>query len=198
MERCLALTQSCYNYTIMTLTPHIDALKTWTIEGIDDAICYLVFNPMPELPEPFMSDPAFKRLFGNRKGHYCGYVKFAAPILKSTDAKGLLAYIPVHKGITFVEVEEDGGIVYGFDGLHAHDGENPDLSSEEWWETECIKMAKSIKVAAGFEQAYEDAVTMEERAAVIALFHASMREYGIVFDLPGNFQATINVLFGEL
>ena len=132
----------------------------------------------------YYSQEILQLLYGSRGGWYCGYVKFDKPPLpKTLGYNGIVTYIPVHGGVTYYDARKGGSVVYGFDGAHYKDKDNRDLLSEEWWETQCVHLAKGLKIASEYEYYFNSALDSKEKANIIDQFHASMREYGISFDI---------------
>lgn len=131
-------------------------------------------------------------------GHYCGYVRFPCRPVKEQDYHGILTYVPVHGGITYARMSDDGSMVYGFDCAHADDENNPDLRDIEWLKTECQRMAQAISIAAAFEDAYLEADGDKSRAVVLDEYHERLALENIEFKLTNNFGAMINAMFGGL
>ena len=154
--------------------PEKEATKTWEREGVTFSIAQM---PL---------------------GHYCGYCRFPKRPTIEEGYDGILAYVPVHGGLTYAESDADGTMVYGFDCAHSGDDENPERSDIDWLTAECERMAVGIAVAAEFEEAYLLARDGETRAATLDAYHDKMRETGAEFVLADNFGAMINVLCGQL
>ena len=137
-------------------------------------------------------------LFIVKYGHYCGYCRFAERPVKEQEYSGFLDYVPVHGGITYA-VQDEGGMVYGFDCAHHLDAGDPKCSDKVWLRAECEKMAAGIRAAAIFEDRYLSAMTNEAKAKIIDEYHEHMeRECEARFDLRDNFGAMLNLLSGSL
>lgn len=128
---------------------------------------------------------------------YNGYVRFPRRPVKELGYRGILAYAPVHGGITYASESEDGSMVYGFDCGHAHDTNNEQLFDIEWVKAECQRMAQAISIAAAYEDEYLEA-NSAKRADVLESYHERLRQENIDFNLSDNFGAMINVMFGDL
>lgn len=96
-----------------------------------------------------------------------GYCEFPErPTIEQGDG-GILAYVPVHGGITYASEGEHGEMVYGFDCGHAGDDERPELLAFGWLRAECEKMAACIKAAVPFEERYLLARTDDAKIAIV-------------------------------
>jgi hypothetical protein len=85
-------------------------------------------------------------------GGYNGYVRFAEKPVKEPDYGGILAYVPVHGGITYASHDEHGS-TYGFDTAHCDSGQFP-RHDAEWIREQCAVMARGIRLAAQLEDDY--------------------------------------------
>jgi len=132
-------------------------------------------------------------------GHYCGYVRFPKRPVREEGYGGILTYVPVHGGITYASESEDGSMVYGFDCAHCDDWSEVNPAGKKWTleeiKQEAEKMAKGIKLTVKYEKRYLRCITNKGKAKVIDEYH---QELGIEFDIKDNFEAMLNVLFGEL
>lgn len=120
-----------------------------------------------------------------------GYVRFAVKPVKSAGYDGILTYVPVHGGITYVEHDELGS-VYGFDTGHC-DSESFPRNDPQWILDQCKIMADAIRFAAGLEDEYLLAEGDNDKRAAIADKLCAFQ--------PGqklNFGAMINLLCGRL
>jgi hypothetical protein len=134
----------------------------------------------------------------NHFGRYCGYCRFSKRPVQEPKYNGILTYVPVHGGITFVN-EDSGGMVYGFDTSHAGDEDNLELQNPDFVIAEAKRLAQAILVAAKWEPFYLKASETWVRAEVIQGFHDELEEtYGITFTLTNNFGAMIAVICGSL
>lgn len=101
-------------------------------------------------------------------GHWCGYVRLPrklkvdcrysgeiAGISSENYYHGLVQAVPVHGGITYSKVNEDGTIVYGFDCNHISSPKDPSL---EWLKLEIMKMLWGLILCEALE-AHEESTT---------------------------------------
>lgn len=109
------------------------------------------------------------------KGHPCGYCKFEKDPVRECGHDSILAYVPVHGGITYNE-REYGKWIYGFD--MAHGWETPELQGDiDYITAECEKMARCIVIAAKYETRYDEAYREEsDYMAVVNEFLAECGE----------------------
>ena len=153
--------------------PEDDALRVWEEDGLTLSILRM------------------------KRGHLCGYVRFPSRPVREIGYKGILAFVPVHGGITYASEEDDGSMVYGFDCSHAGDWSPHDTSGKNWTEgeaeTETRNMASGIRHAIPFEARYLLAANGEERASVLDEYTET---HGISFDVSDSFGAMIGVLGG--
>lgn len=169
--------------------PEDRAVKCWSKQGIYYS---LVYHEWPEL----FFDAIYSGLSST---YYTGYCRFAARPLIEEGYEGIATYVPVHGGITYAK-EDEYGMVYGFDCLHAEDAYNDDLKDIDWLMQECENMARGIQIAAFYEQHYLDTEDDNQlRAEVIDQMHYETRNVGldttIVYDNP---DVLLNILSGEL
>lgn len=133
------------------------------------------------------------------KGHYCGYVRFAGCPLKHYDGyDGILAYVPVHGGLTFAERHKDGSTVYGFDCNHYNDN---DQYPVEWVKAECERMGDYIHIATKYEARYLDIPEeeTEKRAKLLDKMRAEMeKKHPAAKERELGFGAMINLLGRKL
>lgn len=155
--------------------PESKAVKTWRVKNI-----------------------IFSIVHHSHLGHYCGYVRFPKKILREKGYDGIVTYVPVHGGITYVEQSEDGSIVYGFDCAHSGDKKNPYCKDLEWLTKECARMAIALETAKKYEGRYLRCITNKGKAKAIDNYHNELRKNRIFFSLQNNFGAMLNVLGGKL
>lgn len=119
-----------------------------------------------------------------------GYVVFKKRPVREQGYDGILAYVPVHGGITYAS--EDGGeMVYGFDTAHSDSDKFP-RNNKEWIRGQCEIMLKGILRATEVEHKYLACLTNKGKAK-----HAQyVRDVAPNTDL--GFGAMINLLSGQL
>lgn len=128
-------------------------------------------------------------------GHYCGYVTYPARLAQEEAYSGILAYVPVHGGITLAEEAFDGAMTYGFDCMHVGDDTDPNCTNIDWLKMQCEMMAQGIDIAIRYETKYL-AASGEERLVVITEYLNEVAEAYTV-DLSNNFLVNLNILFGS-
>ncbi|MEM3622796.1 MAG: hypothetical protein QXR76_03380 [Candidatus Bathyarchaeia archaeon] len=148
-------------------------------------------------------DLTFSIVKHSTMGHYCGYVRFPKRPVREEGYEGILAYVPVHGGITYARQSEDDSMVYGFDCAHSEDWSETHPYGHKWTleevEKEAENMAIAIQVAAKYERRYLRNYTNKGKAKVIDEYHRKLKEkHGITFNLHDNFLAMLNVLGGKL
>jgi len=82
-----------------------------------------------------------------------GYVVFSKKPVLEEDSGGILAYVPVHWGITYAEHDKKIGSVYGFDTSHC-DSEQFPIRHIDWIESQIKIMLKGILKAKQVERKY--------------------------------------------
>ena len=120
------------------------------------------------VPGPFFQKPSG---CGDRKplGGLNGYAIFPKRLTVESGYDGILAYVPVHGGITLADELEDGRMVYGFDTAHFDSAKYP-REDQEWVLGQCRRMVDAIKAAAVIEADYiaAERLPREERNKVRA------------------------------
>lgn len=108
-------------------------------------------------------------------GRLNGYLAFPQRPVRERGYGGILAYVPVHGGITFAREDEEG-VCYGFDTGHFN-SENYPINDTEWIKGQIRIMLKGIQKAAEVESEYLalDETDVEGRAP----FCDAVREVGI-------------------
>jgi len=91
-----------------------------------------------------------------------GYVRYKKRQVKESGYGGILTYIPVHGGITYVD-ENEGGITYGFDTGHI-DSHKYLISSPAWIKEQIEIMIRGIETARKVEKRYLLAKTQKTKA----------------------------------
>jgi hypothetical protein len=135
--------------------------------------------------------------------HLNGYVRFPKRPVRERGYDGLLAYVPVHGGITYAKAEphqypESRSMVYGFDCAHAGDEARECCQDPEWVREEAIRMGKAILLAKKYERRYLRNTTNKGKAKVIDEYLAECREAGLESSTVWSFGAMLNILGGEL
>ena len=129
---------------------------------------------------------------GSDFGGLNGYVAFPKKPVIEYGYGGILTYVPVHGGITYM-AQKPLGMIYGFDTAHSDSEEYP-RTDKEWIKKQCEKMIKGIKMAAKVEKKYLLAKTNEEKSKYV--------DQVLNTDTEGvnkyNFGIGINVLSGQL
>lgn len=153
--------------------PDDKAFKTW---AVDDVTCYLVQNHTK-----------------------CGYVRLPKRELKEEGYHGIAVYVPVHGGITYAAVGDDGTMVYGFDTGHCDSNEFP-TSDEAWLTKECENLIVGLRKAVEYEDEYlilREQNNNEAIARLLDTYHTILKEqYGVAFH--SNFHVNLNLLCGQL
>lgn len=122
---------------------------------------------------------------------YNGYIHFKKRPVREKGYNGIMAYVPVHGGITYAS-EDKQGIVYGFDTAHATQ-EGVPIRDRAWIKSEIQAMRRGILRAAKVEKKYLTAKTGKTKAKLAATVFTMKR--------PANklgFSAMINLLTGEI
>ena len=109
----------------------------------------------------------------NSRLNFNGYVRYKKrPVVEGS---GILTYVPVHGGITYVD-ENEGVVTYGFDTGHCDSHEFP-TSNPAWIKEQIEIMIRGIEIARMVEKRYLLAKTQKTKA----------RYAQMVFDSsPGN------------
>ena len=149
--------------------PESQATETWERDGVTYSIVY-----------------------HEGMGQPCGYCRFAKRSVREEGYDGILAYVPVHGGITYAERDDDGSIVYGFDCAHYNSPPAPDTA---WLHEQCELMARAILAAKPYEKRYLRCVSQKGKAKVLDEYLESI---GANADEALGFGAMINLLCGEL
>ncbi|MEN6426082.1 MAG: hypothetical protein ABFE13_12005 [Phycisphaerales bacterium] len=137
--------------------------------------------------------------YGPHGGHYCGYVRFPKRPVREPGYEGIIAYVPVHGGVTYDHQDEDGSMVYGFDCGHYDDDNNPDLRNPKWLHDECERMAVAILLAAKYERRYLRNTTNAGKAKALDEYHDELRKtWGREVNSTEGFGVMINLLSGRL
>lgn len=119
-----------------------------------------------------------------------GYVVFKKRPVREQGYDGILAYVPVHGGITFCE--QDGSeVMYGFDTVHYNSHEFP-RTDHEWIKQQILVMIYGIKIAAKVELRYLKAVTNKGKAKWAQMVQDIQPEQS------KNFGVMLNLLSGQL
>lgn len=127
--------------------------------------------------------------------YFCGYCKFPFRFLREPGKQGLIAMVPIHGGITFVEEYPDGSIEYGFDCNHAKDIEDPSWQTTENFIQECEKMARYLILAAQFEDQFHLASTAKEFIEVGRCYiKAILKDKTVRTKLLSNFAVPLNTI----
>ena len=91
-----------------------------------------------------------------------GYVRYKKRPVVEGGYSGILTYIPVHGGITYVD-ENEGIVTYGFDTGHCDSHEFP-TSSPAWIKEQIEIMIRGIEIARKVEKRYLLAKTQKTKA----------------------------------
>jgi hypothetical protein len=121
---------------------------------------------------------------------YTGYVTFKEKPLVEPGYKGILAYVPVHGGITYC-CHDELGSVYGFDTNHGTSPKYP-IRDIAWIKEEISVMARGIIYAASIEEAYLKADGNNKLRAELLQPLVDLRPTDM------NFSVMLNLLSGEL
>jgi hypothetical protein len=100
-----------------------------------------------------------------RAPHWCGYVRFPAPLFADGDDNSPLGYVPVHGGVTYVHIDDDGSAVYGFDCAHAGDEHDLNLRDVAWLTAHTEQFAAALLAAADDTDEPLIAAVLDESAA---------------------------------
>jgi hypothetical protein len=142
-------------------------------------------------------DPEIRRIgarYSAEFGKYNGYVQFPNLPTVAPGYKGILAYVPVHGGITYFQQWWDGSVTYGFDTGHSHSEEMGEtINDMGWLMAEAESMARNILIVARFEPYYLNARTEERKAVVLNRMNRFLQ-----IDVMGNMGVMLNLLSGEL
>ncbi len=125
-------------------------------------------------------------------GGYNGYALFDKCPTIETGYNGILTYVPVHGGITFVEYFKEG-VVYGFDTAHYNSEQFPrhDL---EWIKGQIAVMIRGIRQAAKVEKKYLVAKKNETRAK----YAQSVQDVDTSGGDTWNMGVALNLLSGQI
>ena len=121
-----------------------------------------------------------------------GYLYFKKRPVREKGYDGILAYVPVHGGITYATGEKDGSIVYGFDTAHCDSHDFPRFNSE-WIKGQLRIMLKGILKAKSVELKYLKAIKQNTKAK-----YADMVWRGEEHNNTYNFSILLNLLSGKL
>ena len=119
-----------------------------------------------------------------------GYVVFPKRPVREPGYDGILAYVPVHGGITYAEAD-DLGMVYGFDTAHYDSDEFPRYD-HDWVKGQIKVMLDGIKKAAEIEDKYLACKTNKGKAKHCDAVRAVAPETKL------GFGAMINFMSGKL
>jgi hypothetical protein len=160
-----------------------EAVEVFELDGVE---CWIVKNYMWDVFDDMSKNGLLKH---NPEVGYNGYACFKTKPVIEPGNRGILSYVPVHGGITYV-CHDEVGSVYGFDTAHHNSGDYPNRDPE-WIKNQILLMVLAIKMAATIEPAYLDADgDNEKRAALVQpLLELS--------DGP-NMNVMLNLLAGEL
>lgn len=142
-----------------------NAIEEFELDGLQ---CFIALSPMGQ----------------HRKNGYCIFP--ARPTLEA-GYRGILAYVPVHGGITYAKDTPDG-MIYGFDTGHNDSHEFP-IDDSEWIKKQISIMIQGIRVAVGVEESYLKRESVEECVELVS---------GVCPDQWYNLGVAINLLAGEL
>ena len=98
-----------------------------------------------------------------QKRHNCGYVRLPESPIDSYD--GIMAYVPVHGGLTYAHRDDDGSVVFGFDCAHYNSEQFP-INDEGWLKQECRDMVDGILAAIAVCKQYEEEPNDDKRATI--------------------------------
>ena len=125
------------------------------------------------------------------EGALNGYACFPTRPVVEPDYNGIIAYVPVHGGVTLAHEYSDG-MVYGFDTLH-YDSHNYPRFEKEWIRDQIKVMIHGILVAAKVEKKYLLAKTEAKKA----IYAQKVQDVGDPVH-QRNFGVAINLLSGKL
>lgn len=155
----------------------------------------------PRVPKLFLEDmslPVPPVEDWPHEDQFNGYCRFKRKLVYERGYHGLLAYTPVHGGITYAH-HKMGVSTYGFDTAHLGDDEDPLCKNIEWIEHQAMIMAESVRIAALYERDYLRFKDRYVRVRIIEKYHRHINKVvGQRFNLQNNFGAMINVMFGEI
>jgi len=123
---------------------------------------------------------------------YNGYIKFDKRPVRERGYNGIMAYVPVHGGITYAHEERDGSITYGFDTAHIGQEKIP-VRDLKWIRKEIRNMRAGILRAKKVEAKYMRCVSKKGKAKYAAHVYTLKRPAGKL-----GFSAMINLLTGEI
>lgn len=161
-----------------------DAIETFTLDGQE---CWIV---KPRVWDEFDEiGKKFPDLMHVMTVGYNGYACFREKPVVEPDAHGILAYVPVHGGITYC-VHDEIGSVYGFDTGHWNSDQFP-IRDIDWIKKEILLMILGIREAAKIEPEYLKADGDNQRRAELVQ---------PLIDLADgtNFLVMLNLMTGEL
>jgi hypothetical protein len=170
-----------------------EAIEIFTMDGEE---CWIAKSGLwAEAERMKKEDPAiYARIYGNGlipQPGYNGYVCFKQKPVVEPAFRGVLAYVPVHGGITYA-VHDELGSVYGFDTAHAG-SENHPTRDVEWIRGQIDVMVRGILVAASVEEEYLKADGNNQRRAQLIQQVADVQPSESL-----NFLAMVNLICGEL
>jgi hypothetical protein len=161
-----------------------EAVEIFEIEGHE---CWIVKNgawdEFDKLRERFPDFPFLEV-------GYNGYAVWKERPLVEPGFYGVLAYVPVHGGITYAEHDELG-TVYGFDTAHANSEGFP-IRDIEWIKHEILMLILGVEMAAKIEPEYLAADGDNQRRAELVQPLIDLAEGGL------NFGTMLNLMSGEL
>lgn len=149
----------------------------------------------------FEEDDIIYSIVKQEFGHYCGYVRFPRRIVREPGYDGILAYTPVHGGITYAEADSlDGSMVYGFDCAHSNSHELP-TNDPEWLLWQCRLMRWGICFLAPAESLYSY-MTNKGRSSLLDRKLDAFQEFSGDDSAKAaamqSFSAMVNLIFGRL
>lgn len=124
------------------------------------------------------------------EGGLNGYIVFPKRPVRETGYEGILTYVPVHGGITYVQ-EDELGMVYGFDTLHCDSAERP-RTDKAWIKKQCKIMLEGILKAKKVEHNYLRCLTNKGRGKWAQQVSDIQPKEAM------NFGVNINLLCGKL
>jgi len=167
--------------------------------------------PESEAVEVWKKDGLTLSVVKQKRGHYCGYVRFPKRPVREKGYHGILTYVPVHGGITYAEESNPidtvnprkSDWVYGFDCAHSNDWSEYHSEGHKWTleevKQETENMAKAIQLISKYEKRYLKNITNKGKAKVIDEYHKELEKEGNnTFNLTDNFGAMLNVLCGKI
>lgn len=160
-----------------------EAQEIFTLDGEE---CWIV------KPRTWDEFDEIKKKYPDMRGMvvgYNGYVRFQQKPVIEPGFHGIVAYVPVHGGITYC-VHDEIGSVYGFDTAH-HDSEEFPIRDIDWIKKNILLMILGIREAAKIEPEYLKADGDNRRRAQLVQPLVDLAD-GL------NFLTMLNLLTGEL